>query len=532
VLNHSAIMKKIFCFLFAPILFAQTLSAQFQNILVAKSNLWNEVSIAFNPKNTNKIVIGANSNYAFCTSNKGHTWQTKTLVDATNGDAGDPCLFTDTAGNFEYVHLSNPAVGSSLDRIVCNQSADGGLTWSHGTYTGLNGKKLQDKSWGTVNPFTNEIYVTWTQFDKYGVDTRGDSTIIRFSKSTDGGNTWNTPIRLSATAGNCMDGDSTDEGAMTAVGPNGELYVAWAGPDGIVFNKSLDDGNTWLTHETVVTTLPGGWSYNITGLQRCNGLPVTLCDLSKGPNRGTIYINWSDQRNGTTDTDIWLIKSSDGGKTWSSITRVNNDPPGKQQFMTWMCVDQANGNLYCDFYDRRNYPVSSSQTDLYMARSTDGGNTFENYEVTDSSFTPNTGAFLGDYIGIIAFNDTVRPAWMAINGNSLSIWTALIDNNIPLGIDKVNSGSGNSPIQLLQNSPNPFYQTTNIKFKLGKTENVDLAVYDLLGKKVATLYENEVFSEGEHSYVFNATQYNLKQGVYYYSLNCNEYHHTCKMIVY
>lgn len=68
--------------------------------------------------------------------------------------------------------------------------------------------------------------------------------------------------------------------------------------------------------------MPGGWDYVIPGLQRCNGLPVTACDLSNGPNRGTIYANWSDQRNGTNDTDVWLSKSEDGGNNWKS------DPKG------------------------------------------------------------------------------------------------------------------------------------------------------------------------------------------------------------
>ena len=62
---------------------------------------------------------------------------------------------------------------------------------------------------------------------------------------------------------------------------------------------------------------PGGWDYDIPGINRCNGLPITVCDLSGGSNHGTIYINWTDQRNGTDDTDVWLAKSTDGGDTWT-----------------------------------------------------------------------------------------------------------------------------------------------------------------------------------------------------------------------
>ncbi|HEY4800909.1 MAG TPA: T9SS type A sorting domain-containing protein [Bacteroidia bacterium] len=525
-------LQRILFFLPSFLIFStSSVFGQFQNVLISSSNSPEEVSIYINPKNPNQVVAGANIDNVFHSTDGGHTWAINTLTDAANGVWGDPCIFSDTAGNFYFIHLANPPTGGNwIDRIVCAKSTDGGSTWSNGTYTGLNGTKAQDKAWTAVNPSTNEIYVTWTQFDVYGSSASTDSSIILFSKSADGGATWSVPKRISKFAGDCIDSDNTVEGAVPAVGPNGEIYVAWVGSNGLVFNKSLDDGNTWLPQETFVTAVPGGWDYNISGLQRCNGLPITLCDLSNGPNRGTIYINWTDQRNGTTDTDVWLIKSSDGGNTWSSVIRVNDDAPGKQQFLTWMCIDKSNGTIYCDYYDRRNYPASSSQTDVYLARSTDGGNTFSNYKINQTAFTPDPGIFFGDYIGISAYNDAVRPIWMSYNGSTLSAWTAIVDGST-LAINEL-SNANVSPIAFLQNSPNPFYHTTWIKFKLKKTENVNLFVYDVLGTKVATLYQNEKFNEGSYDYIFNSSLYNLKPGVYYYSLCCDEYRRTEKMIVY
>ena len=189
--------------------------------------------------------------------------------------------------------------------------------------------------------------LTWTQFDTYGSSNTKDSSIILFSKSLDAGATWSAPKRINAVAGDCIDSDNTVEGAVPTVGPNGEIYVAWAGPKGLVFNKSLDQGNTWLKNETLVTDIPGGWDYTIAGISRANGLPVTTCDLKTG----TIYINWSDQRNGATNTDVWLVKSNDGGKTWSAPKKVNDDTSNKQQFFTWMCLDQTSGYLYFVFYE-------------------------------------------------------------------------------------------------------------------------------------------------------------------------------------
>ncbi len=519
-------------FLINCFLFANTLSAQYPNVMISNTNDPEEVTIRINPKNTNQVVAGSNLDNVFRSNDGGVTWTQTFLTDPTNGVWGDPIVFTDTIGDFYYSHLSNPASGGSwVDRIVFTKSTDGGATWwPNGTYTGLNGTKVQDKEGIVVNPITNEIYVTWTQFDAYGSSAPSDSSIILFSKSNDGGLTWSTPIRISKDAGDCVDSDNTMEGAVPCVGPAGEIYVVWAGPNGLVFNKSIDDGVTWMVQETAVTSMPGGWDYNIAGLQRCNGLPQTICDRSGGVNNGTIYVNWTDQRNGTTDTDVWFLKSTDGGTTWSTPVRVNDDVAGRQQFLTWMDVDKVTGNIYCVFYDRRNFSPTSQQTDVYMARSIDGGNTFSNYKINQTSFIPSPTVFFGDYTGISVYNNIVRPIWMAYSSSTLSVWTALIDGSA-MGMDE-SQLNAYSPVNLEQNQPNPFSQTTWIKFQLKKSAHVNLEIFDVFGKKVATLYKNEEFHEGNYDYIFNATAYNLKAGIYYYSISSDEYTLTKKMIVY
>ncbi len=164
--------------------------------------------------------------------------------------------------------------------------------------------------------YKGNIYMTWTEFDDYGSSNPNDSSRIRFSRSTDRGLNWTNAITISDVSGDCIDEDNTVEGAVPCVGPNGELYVSWAGPLGLMFDKSTDAGNTWGT-DTFVSDIPGGWDYSVTGIYRANGLPITACDTSQSPYRGNIYINWSDQRNGTGNTDIFLSKSTDGGNTWS-----------------------------------------------------------------------------------------------------------------------------------------------------------------------------------------------------------------------
>ena len=508
-------MKNFIHLFFFTILMNINTIAQHPNIFISNENLPEEPTIVINPENTNELVAGANIINYYYSTDGGESWEWDTLT-SSYGVWGDPCVIVDTAGHFYFFHLSNPqSDGNWIDRIVCQKSTDAGQTWSDGTYIGLNGTKAQDKEWATVDRQNNNIYVTWTQFDEYGSLDPMDSTLILFSRSTDGGQTWIDPVRLSKVGGDCIDSDNTVEGAVPAVGPNGEIYVSWAGPLGIVFDSSTDEGNTWLDDDIFVSALPGGWDFDIPGIMRCNGFPVTVCDTGNSPYRGTIYINWSDQRNGADDTDIWLIKSVDNGVSWGEPVRVNDDESGKHQFFTWMTIDPTNGYLYFVFYDRRNY--DDDRTDVYMAVSKDGGETFINFRISETPFLPYASVFFGDYTNITAHNNVVRPIWTRLDGLDLSIWTALIDVN-SIGIDNAEP----SIFALEQNFQNPCNEATYFSHSLRSPCKISLKVYDLFGREVATIVNNKFVNAGIYSLSFDAKANNLPAGVYYFCLITSE----------
>jgi hypothetical protein len=87
-----------------------------------------------------------------------------------------------------------------------------------------------------------------------------------------------------------------------------------------------------------------------------------------------------------------------------------------------------------------------------------------------------------------------------------------------------------SPMEfsLDQNYPNPFNPTTTIKYAVPKTVNVDLKVFDILGREVKTLV-NETKSAGYYEVQFNANS--LAGGVYFYRLKAGEYIKTGKMLL-
>ncbi len=523
-------MKKIFFITY--IFLTNQVFAQFPNVLISTLNDPEEVSIAINPKNTNQMVAGSNLKNAYRTTDGGATWSYQSLSCTAYDVYGDPVLIWDTANACYYIHLSNtdPNVtpgGSWVDRIVIQKSTDFGQNYSTCVGVGKNGAKVQDKAWPVINPYNNEMHITWTQFDNYGSTSSLDSSVILYSKSSDGGITFSAPKRISKFPGNCVDSDSTVEGAVPAIGPLGEVYVAWAGKNGLMFQKSTDGGNTWLPQEQNVNAFPGGWDYNISGLYRSNGLPFTYCDLcNASPYKGTIYINWSDQVNGLNDGDIWLTKSTNGGATWSAPFRVNDDVPGKQQFMSAMAIDQATGYLYVVFYDRRNY-ASGNNTDVYMAVSTNGGASFVNYKINANTFSPNAGYFFGDYIGIAAHNNVIRPIWMQMtNSGVLSVYTALVNPAI-LGIDEKKKENLNT----ITVSPNPFKTETAIDFYLTKSAKITIQLVDNVGRILKEFATNKLYNSGKNGLIVNATENNLKPGIYYVVFYSNEKSKFTKIVV-
>ncbi len=498
--------------------------AQYTNVLLSNTGSPNEPSICINPKNTNQIVAGTNLNFYFYSTNAGLNWSKATLTSSYSV-WGDPAIAADTAGNFYYGHLTNSSGSYFIDRIVVQKSTNGGMNWNNGSFAGYIPPKQQDKEWLCVDPRNNNIYMSWTQFDSYGSSSPSDSSTILFSRSTDAGTTWSSALRINKKAGDCVDEDNTVEGAVPCTGPNGEIYVSWSGPSGIVMNKSTDGGLNWLNEDKFVTSQPGGWDYAIPGIYRANGLPVTACDISNGPYRGTLYVNWSDQRNGPADTDVFLIKSTDGGNTWSEVKRVNDDPAGKQQFFTWMTIDQTTGYLYFVYYDRRNY--TNNQTDVYMAKSTDGGETFTNFKVSATPFTPTSSVFFGDYTNVSAVNNKVRPIWARLDNSIMSIYTAIVD--FTTNIELVDAEIPES-LKLYDNYPNPFNPKTKIKFDVTKdiTSKLTLTIYDSNGKEILKLVDS-ILKPGTYEVEWDGTNY--ASGSYFYKLESQGFSDTKTLIL-
>ncbi len=101
-------------------------------------------------------------------------------------------------------------------------------------------------------------------------------------------------------------------------------------------------------------------------------------------------------------------------------------------------------------------------------------------------------------------------------GLSQGISEVKTDSEIPLSFE------------LFSNYPNPFNPTTTISWQMPKAGLVTLKIYDVLGREVTTLVNEEV-SAGKHETVFNANRFS--SGVYFYQLKAGEFVSTKKMIL-
>lgn len=107
------------------------------------------------------------------------------------------------------------------------------------------------------------------------------------------------------------------------------------------------------------------------------------------------------------------------------------------------------------------------------------------------------------------------------------VWVLGFEVIDPTGLGEVEN-SNPVDFKLRQNYPNPFNPSTNIQFGLAKTSHVKLEVFDLLGKKVASILDDQM-SAGYHTVKFDGSS--LAGGIYYYRLETADYVATRKLVL-
>src|SRR5450830_91813 len=432
-----------------------------------------EVSVFVNPNNPLQLVAGANSFYrdptAACLSPTGgsaNIYGTQALYVSTNGGAtwvyqcapwnpsvtggvagaaawfgSDPAMVWDSLGNAYAVYMlinQNGAGTSDGTAIVVAKSTNSGASWSnlsivvnHETNNSLFDDKEMvaiDLTSGQAHSHTGRMFVIW---DENNVER------VAFADPPSYG-TWTT-VAVDV---------STDIGGNVAVGPDGTVYAAWnhysqtggvGTGDSLFVKKSTDGGVTWtipLANPIVQHNLASFGTNNKPPAQDSRGINAfPIIDVDRNAASaflGRVYIVYSDFPAATgsgTNLNVYEINSTNGGTSWSTPLKVNDDAgTSASQFFPWMNVDQSDGTLQVSWYDTRNFTGNNRQTQMYGARSINGGVAFEanlliddngaNFrnavnnsdENTTDSASRNANQY-GDYSGMVALNRISHPLW-------------------------------------------------------------------------------------------------------------------------
>ena len=450
-----------------------------------------EVFIVKNPADQNILWVACNtlnfipffvSEGIYTTINGGASWRGN---DTCTGSplafhGGDPGTTINQNGTFMLTRLGrSPFVG-----LYSHYSTDNGQTWS--SQKVISTDDLERAALATnVNEGTPGFGRTFAGWIKFAYPFP-----MMVAYTDNNAQSWSNPRQLNNPVNRSAGGD-------LAIGPDGQVYICWAGVTDISpfkeilagFASSVNGGADWSVTESafpmngITGVLPDK------GNIRVNGLPNMAVDVTNGPRRGWIYIVTGEKNLAPagSDPDIILHRSADGGKTWSTGIRVNQDAlnNGKTQYFPTVHVDKF-GAVNVIFYDDRF--TTSDSAGVFLARSVDGGDTFREYDICDHHFKPKPigglgQGYQGDNIDITSTDTRLWPVWMDNSTGIYQIWTVPVEFSSLESIDE--NGSQTTPTRLTRCYPNPFHAETTIGYRIFSAGNVSLKVFDVFGIQIA-----------------------------------------------
>jgi hypothetical protein len=409
----------------------------------------NEPSIAINPLHSTfqpmdlHVAVGANdyrsgnSQPGLWTSTDLTSWTYRSVMTPSYDAAGNPVLAYDSLGNLYYAYMAfyvDAGTGATSGAtIYVSKSSDEGATWDFYTRVsdlGSGNNPYNDRPWIAIDPSNDYLYVTWTKW--YGRLASCLGSDIMFSRSTDGGTTFSTPMVISSSYSTPALNGQQRQWTKIAIDSSGDVYVSWRRFGGATWNmailmaKSTDNGASFGP-ESLVLEYP---DFSPTDFFYDYAQPATCSwpQLAVGP-EGNLYLAWHKYV-ADYDRDLNFMRSTDSGVTWSSVMTIASTT--RDQFWPTLAVTQS-GRVDLVWYDRRDDP-SNRLLDLYYTSSADEGVTFDSSitkvtTATSSTSVPVTDSVLyfGDYIQLVVTgDDAALPVWTDTRVGNQEIFIAPI----------------------------------------------------------------------------------------------------------
>ena len=384
-------------------------NASGQNIL---GDAANECSISVDPTNGSKMTIAwrqfndVTSNFRQAgwgyTTNGGSNWTFPGVLE-NNVFRSDPVTNSDEIGQFFYLSLQSD-INTSFFCDDLWRSTNGGQAWT--LLSGERGGGGGDKQWFTIDKTNGPGHGFQYQSDD-GINCSGGG--VEFQRSTNGGVTWQNPITVPhGPVYGTLDVDT-----------NGNLFI---GGEGSTFycvrssNAQIGSQTPIFDRSTSVNMggFIGSGGINPAGL---DGMVFLAVDRSGTATNNNIYMLASVVPSGRSTTDVMFVRSTDGGLTFSTPRKINDDPvnPSKWHWFGTFSV-APNGRLDAVWYDTRN-AANNTDSQLFYSWSTDGGVTWAPNVAVSNSFNPFEGypnqSKIGDYITIVSDNTGANVAYSA-----------------------------------------------------------------------------------------------------------------------
>ena len=434
----------------------------------------NEPTVAVDPSDTNVVVAGAND---YCSAivngevwagyyrseDGGATWANSLVpgyphdtsdsgeaspVHGTCGASGDPTQAFDADGNLFYGFIcfnrSKPINGGVYVARYTDHGAayDQTVLVKKGTPSGLFQSGLfQDKINLTVDQTEGEnsgnVYVAWSEYHAFG-----PANAVLFARSTDGGDSFSKPIRVTPQE------QGTASFADLAIGPDGTVYLTYltypsnARPTADVWLLRSSDGGLSFGDPIDVASVElfdSNQFAGATGTVDCGDGPFACAsgftfsrfftNSAVAADEDGVHVVWASELP-SGQNKVFVRNSADGGQTWDGdpIT-LDAVATGHQWFPD---VASADGTITVIFYDSRSDPAydadrppgndadgvnSGDVVHAFVAQSADGV-TWSETQVSGagSNFGWETNGarrvgFWGDYLYVSAVPGAVNVAW-------------------------------------------------------------------------------------------------------------------------
>ncbi len=380
--------------------------------------------------------------YYMRSTDSGVNWGTSTRLTNSAGSSENPTITVE--GSVVHVVWHDSRDGNN--EIYYKRSGDGGVSW--GTDVRLTNATNQSR-WPSISTTGSDVHIAW-------FDERDGNQEIYYIRSTDGGLSWGTDVRLT--------NDPNGSGWSSVVASGSAVHIVW-GDDRfgaeIFYKRSTDGGITWGS-DTRLTNDPGFSAYSWVSLSG-----------------SVLHIVWMDTRDG--NREIYYKRTTDSGISWGSDQRMTNNSSASE----WPSVSASGMIVHVVWYDLRD-----GNSEIYYKRSTDSGISWG----TDTRLTNNSSA--SQWTSVKASGTNVHILWYDLRDGNGEIYYK--QNPIGNTLTTVDSVSPYNKVSVPLNSDMKAYFNQSMNSSTMDTASI-IFFGSMTGRKQAGI----TYNSGDRSVAIN-----------------------------